>query len=305
MPVIAKGADAVRKLRHTLRGELPKGAMEEFLAQFDKAAAQRFERRKARYAEMSRLLKRSRESLITQVLRENPAIKDDMQALRALMDARSKKRIQRPAARPRLQPRATAGSFEWFANPPYDQAWFAPPLADQVSDSAGGYTSDSADANAGTYNIALYSPGDGPKDGAAGVGITFGAPAEDTTQNLAAILTYNIVWGDNASFVTADVDLQTHLGVWGFTENAWVAQKSIGPSVSSHVGWLNYQGTDAAGDSGVVGDGVTFPAAANGQYAAWVWSDGHVEADSAIGFSACAMLQLFVSVEYVSFSTPG
>lgn len=305
MPVIAKGSNAVRKLREALRGELPKGAIEEFLAHLDRSAAEQFEKRKAKHAEMSRLLERTRESLITQILRDNPEVKQDLQALKAWAVSRSKIRIKKPLVRPRLEPRVTAGSFEWFENPPYDQQWFSPALANQGSDSSGGYLLASADSQAGTYNIELCSPGEGPKSSAAGVGVLFGAPAQDTMQNFAALLNYNVVWGDNAEFVTADVDLQTSLGVWGFTENAWVAQTNIGPSVHNHVNWLSWAGTDSAGDSGLVGQLVTFPAAANSQYMAWVWSNGYVEADSALGLSALAMLQLYVNVEYVSFSTPG
>jgi hypothetical protein len=305
LPVIAKGADAVRKLRQALRGELPKGAIEELLAHLDRSAAERFERRKAKHAEMSRLLKRTRESLITQILRDNPEVKQDLQGLRDWATSRNKVRIKKPLLRPRLEPHVTAGSFEWFENPPYDQQWFWPALADQGSDSSGNVLLASADSEAGTYNVELTSEGAGPKSSAAGVGVLFSAPAQDTMQNFAAILNYNLVWGDNAAFVTADVDLQTSLGVWGFTENAWVAQTNIGPSVQNHVNWLSWAGTDAAGDNGLVGQLVTFPAAANSQYMAWVWSNGYVEADSAVGFSALAMLQLSVNVEYVSFSTPG
>jgi hypothetical protein len=305
VPVIAKGSDAVRKLKHALQRELPKGAIEEMLAHLDRSATERFERRKAKHAELSRLLRRTREILITQILQDNPEVKQDLEALRAWTSSRGKTRVKKPLVRPRLEPHVTAGSFEWFENPPYDAQWFSPPLVNQGSDSSGNSLLASADSQAGTYNVELSSDGAGPKSSAAGVGVLFGAPAQDTMQNFAAILNYNLVWADTANFVTADVDLQTSLGVWGFTENAWVAQTNIGPSVQDHASWLDSHGTDSAGDSGLVGQLVSFPAAANSQYMAWVWSNGYVEADSAIGLTAVALLQLSVNVEYVSFSTPG
>jgi hypothetical protein len=66
---------------------------------------------------------------------------------------------------------------------------------------------------------------------------------------------------------------------------------------------LNWAGIDAAGDSGVVGELAPFVAQAGGQYIAWIWSDGYVEADSGLGLSALGMLQLGVLVEYLAFNT--
>jgi hypothetical protein len=236
MTMIVKGADKVRSLKRILVGELPKGAIEKCKTQLEGRVAKRFESRKAKHAEMSRLLKRSQEALIAQMLRDNPEIKQDMPGWSSVLKKHRKQTIAKPRSRLQLEPYVRSkSSLEFFENPPFDEQWFWPPLANQVDD-ANSEMAAEADSQTGTYNLNLYSDGAGSQACAAGVGIIFPPLAETTMQKFVAVGTYNNVWGDNANFYTADVDLQTHLGVWGVMENAWVTETNVGPSVNSHVG---------------------------------------------------------------------
>jgi hypothetical protein len=300
MPILAKGADAVRNLGQAIRGEIPHAAIEHSRMQLERRVAERFESRKAKRAEVSRLLKRSREGLVAHFLRHNPDIKKELEQWRAMRQSAGKLRIAKPEARRRLEPRIRAGSFEWFANPPYDVEWLWPPRNIQFNNPDGEYLLASCDAQNGTYTIGAQTNGSGPYGCAAGVGIYFNAPAEDTMQNFGAFLNYTDGFSISADFYSASCDLQTYLWVWGVSENGWVAQTNIGPSLYEDVGWLNSNGTT---NTGTVGASVPFPAAANSQYICWAWTDGNVDAQTFATYLCQAQVQLEVAVDYIVFWT--
>jgi hypothetical protein len=209
-------------------------------------------------------------------------------------------RIAKPESRRRLEPHIRAGSFEWFANPPYDVEWFSPPRNIQFNNPGGDYLEATADAQSGSYSIGAQTYGDASYGCAAGVGIYFNAPAEDTLQNFGAFLNYTDGFTISADFYSATSTLQTYLWVWGVSENNWVAQTNIGPSLNEDVGWLNSNG---ATDYGTVGASVPFPAAANSQYICWIWTAGTAEAETFATYLCQAQVQLEVTVDYIGFGT--
>jgi hypothetical protein len=301
MPLLAKGADAVRKLGQALRSEIHRAAIEQSRTHLERHVAERFERRKAQRADVSRLLKRSREGLVTHFLRDNPDIEKDLEQWRAARQGSGRLRIAKPQSRRRLEPWIRAGSFEWFANPPYDVEWFWPASNVQFDNPGAEYLQASADAQNGSYTVGAQTYGSQPYLAAAGVGIFFNAPAEDTMQNFGAFLNYTDGWTVTADFYSATSTLQTYLWVWGISENAWVAQTNIGPSLNEDVGWLNSNGPTT--DNGTVGASVPFPAAANSQYICWVWSGGTVDSENFATFLSQAQVQLEVTVDYIGFGT--
>jgi hypothetical protein len=158
-----------------------------------------------------------------------------------------------------------------------------------------------ADAATGAYWIADVTNGGGAKASAAGIGVSFVAPAEGTMQNFAAIINYNYDWKDQAELFTAENDLTTSLWAWGVSENAWVAQTNI-PALTwhSHCNWFGGGGDQVSPDAGAFATGsLAFPAAANGHYILWVWSRSYLYST---GWQASGV-SMGAQVQYVSFST--
>jgi hypothetical protein len=303
MTVLAKGAEQVKRLEYALRGgELPPSAIEDSKAQLQRYVTERFQMRKERHAERIRLTRRRREKLLAHVSMEDPGIQQEMQESRVWFETHRKHGIAKPIRQPRKrrEPFVVAGSFELFRNPPYDNSFSLPPFADLIDDSSTVVAS-GADASNGTYNVTLYSEGQGPQSCAAGVCVSFVAPpAFASVQTFNALLVYDFLEIAQAQFFTADNELATGLWVWGVSENAWVGQANISPSWSDHDSWLGISSNE--GTNVLHGGTVFFETVPSGNYVAWVWSSAYVSADGGSGFGGISTLQMDAFIEYVSFS---
>jgi len=296
MTVIAYGADQVRHLERALFGEAPQAGVEASRVDLSRHFLRRAEERRAAREEAARFTERAREKMLMRMFEDDPDIKQDLEQHKAVFVSQRLHRVAPPVAKPFITsvPRVIAGSFEWYKNAPYDVAWTATSNASS--------TSTEADHVGGTYSVIAQSLEKGSISAAAGVGVYFGAPAEDTMQSFAAIINYTDFLSDSAfPGYSASAGFQTYLWVWGFTENAWVGQASITPSWNSTV--TGFDG-DTRKDSGFTGQYVTFSAAANQQYLAWAWSEGYVAASGGFFGGSLSTVQLNANVQYVSFSTP-
>jgi hypothetical protein len=73
----------------------------------------------------------------------------------------------------------------------------------------------------------------------------------------------------------------------------------VQPSWSDHVGWTDSHGNDPAGEVGGLWAETWFPAAANGWYQVWVWSDAYVNSDSGFGGFGASSIQFSAAVPLV------
>jgi hypothetical protein len=303
MTILAKGAEQVRRLEKAFRGgDPPADAIETSKSHILRYVSERSEARKAMHADMRRLTERRRKSLLAHVSMDDEGIKQEMQESRALFETRFKRRRAKPIREPRtkLEPCVMAGSLEWFRNPPYDGQYFSPPIQNQ-NDTSTTLVQAEADGTAGTYNVGLYSEGQGSQSCGAGIAVSIVAPPGlQSVQSFGAILNYGFVWADQANFFTADNDLTTNIWVWGNNENAWVGQGQINPSWGNHATWLASNGNED--DFGTGGGICQFIAQPGGSYVAWVWSNAYVEADGGQYVGALSTLQMGATVVYVSLS---
>ena len=291
MPVMAYGADKVKRLERAIGGTPPKEALELSRAHLQRHVAQRFAKSQAALAETARMQEQSRELLFSHVRKDDPRIKRHIQKARALYERRARRTIKKPV-RLQVEPRVIAGSNFWIKVPPYDDKWVF---------NNGGLVAQ-ANASAGTYNLQAISRGDGNKEVAAGVAIWFFAPADDLFQRFAALLQYYDYWWDDATYYAAHNDMRTRLWIWGADENRWVAQADVQPAWSDGVGWLEDHGNwPQGGDDGTIAIETTFPAFGGHWYLGWVWSDASVYADSGYFAASSSYIHFDATIPYVVF----
>jgi hypothetical protein len=88
--------------------------------------------------------------------------------------------------------------------------------------------------------------------------------------------------------------------VWGEYENTWVGRANITPSWGHHDNWLSFH--DDEETDGLTGATVLFQTVPSGNYVAWVWSNGYVEADGGDIVEAISLAQMDAVVQYVAFA---
>jgi hypothetical protein len=292
MQIIARGSKMVRDLEQALGGTPPKAAVEKSRRELQQVTAARFKAQKRSRDEMARVTKPMQSLMFSHIAKSDPKLKKSIEDMKGVCEHRSKRKIKAPRAE-KFEPHFAVGSNFWLKAPPYDTPWtFKSPT-----------NSASADASAGTYNLAAQSFGDGSGESAAGLGVWFLAPADTPSQRFAAVIDYSDDWWDFASGYVAHNDLRTRLWVWGNTENRWVIQSDTWLGWSDGVSWFESHGNDPQGDAGRFSAETFFPASANNWYLAWIWSDASVDSDDGFwGFSASS-IQLSISVPLVVFGS--
>jgi hypothetical protein len=212
---------------------------------------------------------------------------DELKALagerRRVLEASAARNIQhrRQGVAPLAAPRADTAGGAVFVGPPYDFGW-------QTSNPDAAAT---VDLGNGTYSLAIQGFGDGNQSIAAGFGIWFFSGDGDPAQRFAALWDYYDDWWDMAAGYVAHNDGRTYLGVFGESENAWVAQSSSQtPTWSDGAGWFDTHGNDPSGDDGRVSAETYFNARPNSWYQCWVWSSASIYSTSGFfGFSASSI----------------
>jgi hypothetical protein len=290
--VLARGSDKVKGLERVLGGTPPMASLKRSRAELQRHVAEHFKTQRRARDEMARLAEPFRELAFSHIPKNDPKLKRSIQAVRTAYARRSRRRLK-PPKREKFEPRVTVGSNSWFKAPPYDTEWrYAPSLSLA-----------NVNAAAGTYDLAVQSIGEGSGEGAAGMGIWFFAPADDSWQRFAALLDYSDDWWDTAMGYVAHNNLRTRLWVWGDSEQDWVHKEDVSPQWSDGVGWFESHGNDPQGDSGRISLQVFFPVKANQWYIGWVWSDAWVYANSGLWGFADSTIKFAASVPFVVFGS--
>jgi hypothetical protein len=293
MTILAYGAKDVRKLERSLFGAPPRAAIEKSRKALTRHVLKRFAADKAAKADGARFTKRVQQRLLADLIKSDPSLRRDLEKRRATLKRSSKLIVSRSKINPRMKPvpRVVAGSIEVIRNPPLDG---------QFAVQSGG-SDVGASAADGVYTLQMQTIEDGAYSAAAGVGVAFNAPPQDSTQTFGVTFFFNGAWSDSAYGFTADNQLKTSIWVWGVLENAWVVQGDGTPAWSDHATWFD---NHSSGGSGIYFQDATFFALANGTYAAWFWSEGYVNSSGSFFGGSTSTLGFAAVVMAVSFSTP-
>jgi hypothetical protein len=271
----------------------PRTAIEKSRKALTGHVMKRFAADRAARAEGARFTKRVQQRLLADLVKNDPSLRLDLEKRRAALKRPRKLIVARPKINPRMRqiPRVVAGSLEVIRNPPMDAQWTA---------QSGGSDVDAIAAD-GIYSLQMQTIEDGAFSAAAGLGVVFNAPPQETTQTFGVSFFFNSAWSDSAYGFTADNQLQTHIWIWGVLENEWVLQGNATPAWSDHATWFD---NHSGGGSGIYFQDATFPALANGTYVAWFWSEGFVNGNGSFFGGAVSTLGFSAVVMAVSFSTP-
>ena len=294
MTILAYGAKDVRKLERSLFGTPPRGAIEKSRKALTSHVLKRFAADKAAKAEGARFTKRVQQRLLADLIKNDPSLRRDLENRRATLKRSSNLIVPRPKINPRMRPvpRVVAGTLEVIRNPPLDAQWTAQSGGSDVA----------ANAADGFYTLQMQTIEGGPYSAAAGLGVLFNAPPQDTMQTFGVSFFFNSAWSDSAYGFTADNQLNTNIWVWGVLENAWVIQGQGTPAWSDHATWFdNHSG---GGSDFFYFQDATFSALANGTYVVWFWSEGYVNSSGSFFGGSTSALGFTAVVMSVSFSTP-
>jgi hypothetical protein len=278
---------ALHGLQHPAGILPPDESLEQSKALLTAYHAELCARRRAQRSEMALVHDQTRNLSLTHLRTKETELRTLETARRKLFEQRNQRAAQRQHAVNRLTVRDLHPASDLTIKvPPYDFDW--------TSGSNQGL--EHADHNAGTFDLAVQSIGNGESSVAAGVGFWFFSGAGNPMQRFAAVLDYFDDWWDSADWYVAHNNGRTRLWVFGVTEQAWVAQSDQTPSWSDGVGWLEDHGNDPRGEDGRVASETFFDAAPNSWYQCWIWSSADVFSDSGFFGVSASSIQLNIAV---------
>ncbi len=293
MTIIARGTDQVRNVERALGGTPPRQGARKARAALQRDTAEYSKAQERAQEESARLAEPMRALLFSHVAKDDPALRQGIQNLKAAYARQSQPKLKTLTPE-KYEATLAVGSISLLKVPPYDNEFTFKSKPRTIA---------TANRVTGRYKLTAQSIGSGWETVAAGVGTWFHAPADDPQQRFAALLNYAHDWRCSASGYVAYNRCKTRLWVWGDTEQNWVLKPdsvSPAPSWDHSVSWYQDHG-DA--DSGLVSAQAFFPARAGQFYLGWVWTRASVYSNSGLFGLAHARVHFEAAVPLVVFGS--